>query len=56
MEEREEEDPCAEASKEIVDHILKTIAVASVIMTSKEDSTPEMQWQALTPAIWSCIN
>lgn len=43
VEEREEEDPHAESSKEIVDHILKTIAVASVIMTSKEDCIPEMQ-------------
>lgn len=43
VEEREEEGLCAESSKEIVDHILKTIAVVSVIMTLTEDSTLEMQ-------------
>lgn len=43
VEEREEEDPRAESSKEVVDHILKTTAVVGMIMTSKEDNTLEMQ-------------
>lgn len=36
LKEREEEDPCLESSKEIVDHTSKTTAVASVIITPKE--------------------